>query len=83
MSDDADEAKIEVANIDIKRILRLLYRVNVLVDVLVLDIEFPQLLDVVELEGKDWLESDIERVWQVSLRTSVWEANGCCSNVWM
>lgn len=28
----------------------MLYRVNVLVDVLVLDIEFRQLLDVVELE---------------------------------
>ena len=34
----------------IERILWLLYRVNALVDVLVLDIEFRQLLDVVELE---------------------------------
>ena len=50
MLDDADEAETEVANVDTERILWLLYRVNVLVDVLVLDIEFRQLLDVVELE---------------------------------
>ena len=48
--DDADEAETEVANVDIERMLWLLYRVNVLVDVLVLDVEFRQLLDVVELE---------------------------------
>jgi hypothetical protein len=50
--DDADEAETEVANVDIERILWLLYRVNVLVDVLVLDIEFRQLLllDAIELE---------------------------------
>jgi len=48
--DDADEAETEVANVDTERILWLLYRVNALVDVLVLDIEFRQLLDVVELE---------------------------------
>jgi hypothetical protein len=48
--DDADEAETDVANVDIERMLWLLYRVNVLVDVLVLDIEFRQLLDVVELE---------------------------------
>ena len=50
MLDDADDAETEVANVDIERILWLLYRVNVLVDVLVLDIEFRQLLDVIELE---------------------------------
>jgi len=48
--DDADEPETEVANVDTERILWLLYRVNVLVDVLVLDIEFRQLLDEVELE---------------------------------
>ena len=51
MLDDADDvAETEVANVDIERMLWLLYRVNVLVEVLVLDIEFRQLLDVVELE---------------------------------
>jgi hypothetical protein len=45
---DVDEAETEVANVDIERKLWLLYRVNVLVDVLV--IEFRQFLDVVELE---------------------------------
>ena len=47
MLDDVDKAEAEVANVDIERIL---YRVNVLVDMLVLAIEFRQLLDVVELE---------------------------------
>ena len=50
MLDDADDAETEVANVDTERILWLLYRVNVLVDVLVLDIEFRQLLDAIELE---------------------------------
>ena len=50
MLDDADDAEAEVANVDTERILWLLYRVNLLVDVLVLDIEFRQLLDVIELE---------------------------------
>ena len=50
MLDDADDAETEVANVDTERILWLLYRVNVLVDVLVLDIEFRQSLDVIELE---------------------------------
>ena len=48
MLDDADDAETEVANVDIERILWLLYRVNLLVDVLVLDIEFRQLLNVIE-----------------------------------
>jgi hypothetical protein len=48
--DGADDAETEVANVHTKRMLWLLYHVNVLVDVLVLDIEFRQLLNVVELE---------------------------------
>jgi hypothetical protein len=56
--DDADEAETEVAKVDTERTLWLLYRVNVLDDdavvlddvVFVLDIEFRQLLDLVELE---------------------------------
>ena len=48
--DDVDEAETEVSNIDIKHMLCLLYLVNVLVDVLVLDIEFLQFLDGVMLE---------------------------------
>ena len=39
-----------MAKVDTQRILWLLYRVNVLLDVLMLDIEFRQLLDVVGLE---------------------------------
>ena len=50
MLEDADNAENEVANVDIERTLRLLYRVNVLVDVVVPDIEFCQLPDLVELE---------------------------------
>ena len=49
MLDDVNEAETEVENVDIERILRLLYRVRVLVNVLVLDIEFRQLLEVIEL----------------------------------
>lgn len=48
--EDADDTETEVVNVDIERILLLLYRVNVLIDVPVLHIEFRQLLDVVELE---------------------------------
>ena len=40
MLDAVNEAEIEVAIVDIKRILCLLYFVKVLVDVVVLDIEF-------------------------------------------
>ena len=50
MLDDADEAETEVANVDIERVLWSLYRVNMLVGVLVLDIEFRQLLNDIELE---------------------------------
>ncbi len=49
MLEDADEEDTEVAKVDIERILWLLYRVNALVDVLVLDIEFRQ-LEFIELE---------------------------------
>ena len=48
--EDADDTETEVVNVDIERILLLLYRVNVLVDVSVLHIEFRQLLGVFELE---------------------------------
>jgi hypothetical protein len=48
--DGADDAETEVANVHTEQMLWLLYHVNVLVDVLVLDIEFHQLLNVVELE---------------------------------
>ena len=48
--DDADDTETEGINVDIERILWLLYRVNVLVDLLMLHIEFRQWLDVVELE---------------------------------
>jgi hypothetical protein len=43
----------EVANVDTERVLWLLYRVKVLVEVLVLAIEFRQLLDADELEMLD------------------------------
>ena len=46
MFDDANEAETEVVKVYIERILWLLCRINVSVNVLVLDIEFP----VVELE---------------------------------
>ena len=48
--EDAHDAETEAVNVDIERRLWLLYRVNVLVDLLMLHIEFRQLLDVVELE---------------------------------
>jgi hypothetical protein len=48
--DEAEDAETEVANVDTERMLWLLYRVNVLVEVFVLVIEFRQLLDAEELE---------------------------------
>jgi hypothetical protein len=49
--DDADEVDMVVANVETERILWLLYRVNVLDDVFVLDVELRQLLlDVAEPE---------------------------------
>jgi hypothetical protein len=48
--DGADDAEAEVANVHTERMLWLLYHVNVLVNELVLDIEFRQLLNVVKLE---------------------------------
>ena len=50
MLDDVNEAGAEVENVDIECILRLLYRVRVLVNVLVLDIEFRQLMEVIEFK---------------------------------
>lgn len=50
MLNDADEAEIEAANINIKHILWLLHCVNVFFNVLVLNFGFCQLLDVVMLE---------------------------------
>jgi hypothetical protein len=51
--DEAEDAETEVANVDTERVLWLLYRVKVLVEVLVLAIEFRQLLDADELEMLD------------------------------
>jgi hypothetical protein len=51
--DEAEEAETEVANVDTERRLWLLYRVNVLVEVFVLAIEFRQLFDAAELEIPD------------------------------
>jgi hypothetical protein len=49
--DDADEVEMVVANVDTERILWLLYRVNTLDEVFVLEVEFRQLvLDIAELE---------------------------------
>jgi len=48
--DEAEDAETEVANVDTERMLWLLYRVNVLVEVFVLAMEFRQLLDAEELE---------------------------------
>jgi hypothetical protein len=48
--DEAEDAETEVANVATERMLWLLYRVNVLVEVFVLAIEFRQLLDAEELE---------------------------------
>ena len=51
MLEDVDDvAGTKVAKVDIECMLWLLYHINVLVEVLVLNIEFHQLLDVVELE---------------------------------
>jgi len=51
--DEAEEAETEVAHVATERILWLLYRVNVLVEVFVLAIEFRQLFDEAELEILD------------------------------
>ena len=48
--DEAEDAETEVANVATERMLWLLYRVNVLVEVFVLAMEFRQLLDAAELE---------------------------------
>ena len=48
--DEAEDAETDVANVDTERVLWLLYRVNVLVEVFVLAMEFRQLLDAEELE---------------------------------
>jgi len=47
--DDADEVDTVVANVETERILWLLYRVNALDDVFVLDVELRQLLLELEL----------------------------------
>jgi hypothetical protein len=48
--DEAEDAETEVANVDTERMLWLLYRVNVLDEVFVLDMELRQLFDAEELE---------------------------------
>jgi hypothetical protein len=48
--DEAEDAETDVANVDTERMLWLLYRVNVLVEVFVLAMEFRQLLDAEEFE---------------------------------
>lgn len=48
--DEPEEAETEVANVDTERMLWLLYRVNVLVEVFVLAMEIRQLSDAEEPE---------------------------------
>lgn len=48
--DEAEDAETDVANVATERMLWLLYRVNVLIEVFVLAIELRQLFDAEELE---------------------------------